>query len=413
MNCPKCGHSMAVDQGFVTWCDQCHWNLDPHAGEISKADRGWERLNVWLGTRNNAALFDELIKGRKGGLQPFIVRCLAYGFATIWYLLFFWIAYQAAITLYAFRSLLDLLIGLFLALLTWVLIPRFYRLKEPILDRGQYPALYETVDQIISFLGAKPIDGIVLDYNFNAAYARSGLRGKKLLVIGLPWFAALTGKEKVAIIAHEMGHHANRDITRSAFLGGVQQQLSRLYYGLYPQSDLSLLLAFVDTWIAWFRKFLAFPVMLLWYGIGFTIWRDSQRAEYAADYAAASVAGADSIVSALKKLCYAPTFYKTWEMAAQYQHTFRLFDEFRGRYRSMPEREVERIRLLNDRTENSLESSHPPTRYRLSYLWEKAPRTSGIIAEETIRRMEAEFSELEALWEKRMLTDYRSYLYNR
>jgi hypothetical protein len=28
-NCPDCGHQIRVESRYVTWCDQCDWNVDP------------------------------------------------------------------------------------------------------------------------------------------------------------------------------------------------------------------------------------------------------------------------------------------------------------------------------------------------------------------------------------------------
>ena len=131
------------------------------------------------------------------------------------------------------------------------------------------------------------------------------------------------------------------------------------------------------------------------------VWKDSQKAEYNADYAAASVAGTRATASALKKLCYAPTYYKTLEAVVQYQYTQNLFDEFRGRFHSMPAREVERIRILTEIMESYIEATHPPTRYRLSYIVEKLTVTLPVLPNDPLVLMEKEFHALESVWEKK------------
>ncbi|WP_248928608.1 M48 family metallopeptidase [Paenibacillus hamazuiensis] len=409
--CPDCGREMPVNPGFVTWCDHCHWNIDPYIPK-SRRDRLWARLNKWLGSNRNAAIFEQIRGEWQSGFRLTPSRLLAYSFAALWYGLVCWVAYKTFMIFYEIRTLGDLLAGLFFAGLTFVLVPRVYRLKKPKLDRREYPALYRAADEAAAFLGAPPVDGIVINLSFNAAYTISGFRRKKLLIIGLPLFASLTPEEKLAIISHELGHHANRDITRSSFLGGVQRALGRLYITIYPKTDFSDILSSLARLLEWFRKGLAYVVLVPWYAIGLAVWADSQRAEYGADYAAASVAGTRAAASALRKMCYGPTFYKALDMVAEYRYTANLFEEFRGRIRSVPSREVERIRILTELTESRIESTHPPTRYRLAFMEEKLPSAAPVLPPELLIRMEEEFLALEAIWEKRMLTDYRSYMYD-
>jgi heat shock protein HtpX len=402
---------MPVNPGYITWCDQCQWNINPRA-LTSRSERLWNRLNEWLGKRRNSVIFEEAKGDWSLDFRLTPGKLLVYPLAALWYVLVLWIAYRAYFLFFHLQSVGDLIAAFFFAALAFVLMPRVFRMKAPHLDRGQYPAIYEAADETASFLGAPPVDGIVIVRQFTAAYTVSGFRRKKLLIVGLPLFSSLTPEEKLAVLAHEMGHHAHRDITKSLFLGGVQRALGRLYHGLYPTTDYSELIAFLAKPLEWFRKGLAYGVLILWYAMGLAVWKDSQRAEYHADHASASVAGTPAAVSALRKMCYGPTFYKTLESVAQYGYTRNLFEEYRGRIRSVPPREVERIRVLTERIENSIDSSHPPTRYRLAYLEEKLPAAAPVLTDKLLSRMEAEFEALETIWEARMLTDYRSYLYD-
>jgi heat shock protein HtpX len=409
--CPGCGHELPVNPGYITWCEHCNWNID--ADELrSRRERLWTRINVWLGSKRNHAIFEEVRGELAAGYQLTPSRAMAYGFATMWYGLVMWVAYSTISTFIHTETLGDFIIGIILASLTYVLIPRVYRLKEPTLDRAQYPAIYKIADEASALLGADPIDGIVVHQSFNASYTISGFRRKKLLIIGLPLFSSLNPEEKLAVIAHEIGHHANRDITRSSFLGGVQRALGRLFVSLYPDTDYSDEVALLAIPLDWLRKGLAYIVLVLWYAMGLAVWKDSQRAEYYADYSAASVAGTRATVSALKKMLYAPTFYKTIETVAQYQYSASLFDEFRGRIRAVPTREVERIRILTEIMESGIEQTHPPTRYRTAYIEEKLSGSMSVIPSELLTRMEEEFQSLEAEWGPRLVTDYRSYLYD-
>jgi heat shock protein HtpX len=379
--------------------------------EGGRMDRLWSRLNEWIGSKRNAAIYEEVRGDIISVFLSTLFRLLAYGFATLFYGLVIWTAYQTVITFLTLQTLGDFCEGIFLAGLTFILAPRIYRFREPLLDREQYPAIYQVIDEITTYLGASPIDGIAVEERFTAAYTISGVRRRKLVVVGLPLFAALTPREKLAVLSHEIGHHANRDITRSSYLGGVQRALGRLYVSLYPKTDHSNVLAFLAFLLEWLRKGLAYIVLLLWYVMGFAVWKESQKAEYGADYAAASTAGASAASSALKKMCYAPTYYYALDSVAQYRYTDNIFEDFRSRADRVPGREVERIRIVTEMMENSVEAGHPPIRYRLAYINEKLPNTEAVISSELLNRMEKEFLELESIYGKRILSDYRSYFY--
>lgn len=370
-------------------------------------------MNRWLGSKRNTSIYDEVLYEREPGFPMTVFRILAYLFASMWYGFMIGAVYKSITTFLNMQNFYDCFKFIFWTAMAIILLPRFYRYKKVILNRQEYPALYQAVDEVAAFLNAPPIDGIVVNRAFQASYTITGIRRKKLLTIGLPLFASLTVEEKLAILGHELGHHANKDITRSSFFGGVQRSLGRLYWSIIPKTDYSEMFSFVAKLQEWVRIGLSYPVLLVWYAMGFAVWKDSQKAEYYADYAAAAVAGTSAAASALNKLYYAPTFRKTLHMIAQYEYSSHLFEEYRNRVRSIPPREVERIRLLTELSESSVESTHPPIRYRVGYMEEKRPSNSPVIARELLDRIAREFSDLEAIWEKRMVTDYRSHLYHR
>ncbi|MDF2938885.1 MAG: hypothetical protein K0Q90_4258 [Paenibacillaceae bacterium] len=407
--CPVCGGEMPVHTGYVTWCDKCHWNIQPQTNGSLK-EHVLSRLNKWIGSRRNTALFEEVCCENQPGFQLTLSRVLSFTLAVLWYLFILWLAWRVIAGFSSMNTFGDFFVAVALTILLLVLAPRVHRLKKAPLPRNEYPALYQVVKEAGAALGAPDIDGIVINRSFGASYTISGWRRKKLLIIGLPFFSALSGEEKLAVLAHELGHHANRDITRSSFLIGVQQAMGRLFVALYPKTDYSEMLSFLATWLEWVRKGLAYAVLGPWYLLGFAVWRDSQRAEYYADYASASVAGTNAAASALKKICYSPTFYKTLEHVAQFRYTVNLFEEYRGRIGTVPPREVERIRIITEILENAVESTHPPLRHRIAYMKEKLPSAQPVIPFGLLLEMEHEFARLEKEWESRILSDYRAYV---
>lgn len=407
--CPMCGHEIPVNPGYATWCDKCLWNVDPHPFQ-SLRERVWSRWNRWIGSKRNEALFEEVRHEYQPGFRLTPTRMLSFVLAVLWYAFILWLGWRAVNGFRSMATFGDFFVAVMQSILLLVLAPRVYRLKKAALPPEDYPALYKVASETAAFLGAPDIDRIAVDRSFGASYVISGFGRKKWLVLGLPYFSALSPEEKLAVIAHELGHHANRDVTVNTLLRGVQSALGRLFMALYPKTDYSEFLSFLATWQEWLRKALAYAVLAPWYLLGFAVWRDSQRAEYYADYASASVAGAQAAVSALRKCCYSPTYYKTLEQVAQFQYTGKLFEEYRGRIRTVPSRELERIRLVTEILEEAVESTHPPIRYRMAYMQEKQSTAQPVIPLPLLQEMEREFGSLEKQWEKRILDDFRAYV---
>lgn len=404
--CPSCGEILPVHPGYVTWCHVCRWNIDPQVYKSTK-EKIWSRLNTWMGVRRTESLYEEVRQEHQPGFRMTPFRILSYFVAGLWYVFILWLAYKAFILLSNSETMGMFLEGILLGILVLLLAPRVYRLKQKPLDRLEYPAIYQVVEETAALLGAEGVDGVVANRSFQAFYTLSGLGRKKLLIVGLPLFAGLTKEEKLAVLAHELGHHANKDITRSSFLNGVQMAWGRMFMFLYPKTDYTEMFAFLATWIAWLRKGVAHIALVPWYLLGVALWRDSQRAEYYADYAAASIAGSQAASSCLEKLGYAPTYYKTVENVAQFGYTPHLFEEYRSRIRTVPPRELERLRILSESMDMAVESTHPPVHHRIAYIRDKLSSSQAVIAPVLLEQMEKEFRSLEAQVEKRIIHDYR------
>jgi heat shock protein HtpX len=55
--CPQCGAVLASPAGFVVWCDQCDWNVDPTA---LKAESAGSLQSIYrrLGRNVSGTLFE-------------------------------------------------------------------------------------------------------------------------------------------------------------------------------------------------------------------------------------------------------------------------------------------------------------------------------------------------------------------
>ena len=75
---------------------------------------------------------------------------------------------------------------------------------------------------------------IVVDVDWNAAWTLAGWRRRRVLVLGLPMLAALGPQQRVALIAHELGHDRNGDVIRGLFVGSAVNGLRALSWLLHP-----------------------------------------------------------------------------------------------------------------------------------------------------------------------------------
>src|SRR5207248_2837728 len=111
-------------------------------------------------------------------------------------------------------------LGLLLVALAYVVRPRLPRPPADrwTVDRSSAPAFAYLVERVARACGAPEPDVIALDGSMDASSTVVGvLRRRRELVVGLPLLAALTPPERVALIAHELGHFVNHDARRGRF----------------------------------------------------------------------------------------------------------------------------------------------------------------------------------------------------
>src|SRR4029079_2636299 len=59
-NCPRCRALIPVYADYVTWCEQCGWNLRPQTPGRSRSI--FETLYTSIGQKFSRQLFDEVVK---------------------------------------------------------------------------------------------------------------------------------------------------------------------------------------------------------------------------------------------------------------------------------------------------------------------------------------------------------------
>ena len=103
--CPDCQAKLPVYKGFVTWCDNCNWNVKPYKPE--KPENIFEAFYDKLGQRLSNSLYKEIAGSElpRPSITPGKVS-----------------AYMVAGVVHAFTLGL-LLLGLFLLIGRWPAIP--------------------------------------------------------------------------------------------------------------------------------------------------------------------------------------------------------------------------------------------------------------------------------------------------
>jgi heat shock protein HtpX len=376
-----------------------------------------ESLYESMSKRQSQHLFDQVVRAES--LRPTMSRtlALAIAFATLVYLILVGIGLLGIGLLVAGLSNWFALIGAAICFaLVWYSMPRLPRVDGKIISRAACPTLYRIFDRVSAALNARPVDGIVLDENYNAAYSVVGWQRQQIVYIGLPLFYSLDGQERVAIIAHELAHGVNNDPARGFFLSTAFGMLARWHEVLTPDKELALgeadnLLEFafnISNWITTIAlvAFSQIPRFGAWVMIHL-FWRASQRAEYLADYLATTVSGTDAMTQALNKMQRGDTH--TWTLVQKIavgSAKFNLFDELRQSINAETEPFEE------DSEEARIDTTHPPTKFRVAFL--SARRVAGakiVVASTEWAQVDRELAPVQKEIQEKLAERYQRSLY--
>ena len=405
--CPQCQAFIPVFPGYPTWCDQCGWNLQVQ--EPSPFDNLFDKLYRATGQKLNQQLFEQMVKTKL--LKPgwsfsktlaFLLAGCVHGVTLIFIVLGIWLS-----TL-GWPNLWGLIPGLPCFLFAWLLLPDLPKLPTQPLPRNQFPTLYQLTDRITQSLGSSPIDGIVWDIHFNAAFGQFGWKRKKILILGIPLFAILDEQEKVALLSHELAHGVNGDPSRSFFISAAIHSLATWYTIIYPHNRWHMSIgpiAILMFLINLVSLLLAGLIWLWAYILVHLLWRDKQRAEYLADFLAARVSGTDAQLATLEKVHLNETFRLSLKIAYLNREGQNFFTRFKQRIATVPSRELERIRRVEKLEYARLDATHPPTAQRIEFL--KAhyvPETKVVLSLVELTQLEQELTLLQEEMQKELFT---------
>lgn len=378
--CPKCNTTVPIYANYVTWCHNCNWNVRPYAYLAPK--NMLEAMYLKLGQRLSKALFDELVKSES--LQPRWTppKIAAYAIAALVHLSTLLIAIGGLLLIVrGWPNPLFLFVGVVLLAVVYYVVPRWEKIKiKRQVDKDKFPTLHKIVQQISDSLGLPHVEIIMINEDFNAFVQQKGWRRKRLLTLGLPLFSILSPQEKIALLGHELGHYANGDANRTWFVGKAVQTLELWVDLLQPERQRNrMIVTGTRTSIGFVVIITRFLTMLLFglfallaraatSGLSHLLWRDKQRAEYLADYMAATVGGTEAALSGLQKLHYRATFELAVQKVIFSQGRQNLFEVLHRQLDQTPKREIERISRVERLANSRLDATHPPTPLRLDFL---------------------------------------------
>jgi heat shock protein HtpX len=410
--CPSCGADMGWDEEYIVWCEACEYNINPSHKEeyVKKLDLIYEKL----GRRFGESMLQQV--SERQSLRPgfSFSRLAAYVLAAAVHLvsLFFLVSSIYCMAQWQ-ESVWFAVLGLFLLALSWVTRPRFGKLdkSEQITSREELPELYHVVDKLCETARVRPIDGIIIDQEFNASVRTVGVRGKRILTIGLPLFTILPKDERMALLGHEIGHFANNDVARSIFVGGAIGTLAT-WYDLLNVQHVDELEGFFGFISAFFMKGLALIPYVLYMLIVHLLWHDSQRAEYFADLVGAELSGTKSSISLMEKIQFDQIFYHVVRKAAVTNSSSSLLDHFRKKVEELPSKEFRRLKRVSELELSKLNYTHPPNAYRIQFLNSQNFYSSRIsLTVEQNKKIDKELAKHEERVQDTLVGEYLASLY--
>jgi heat shock protein HtpX len=279
---------------------------------------------------------------------------------------------------------------------------RDYRLK-----REQAPTLFTLVDRVAAAAGTPVPEIITVSSEFNASTYRLGFRRTTGLDIGTYLFATLSPQQRVALVAHELGHQVNGDPARLLLVQPAMTTFGTLAGMFGAHQDRRELVFGGDRTMAFV------PVMFLSYlvgrvflaiqtGLSVLAFRDHQRAEYLADGIAVDVAGSKATAGLMDRLVLMSPIARIMVYRANTKGPAdwaALADGFHAA-------RSEEICAYRQQTlrESHLWRSHPPSglRARMVEAWPpKAPAL--MLSEQESARIDVELARWYGLAHKRLL----------
>ncbi len=293
---------------------------------------------------------------------------------------------------------------LLLAILARPHIPKFPKEYETARD---YPHFFALMEKIADAMNTRNVSAVVFDWDFNAAFGQLGWRRRPVLWLGVPLFTSLAPQERIALLAHELAHGVNGDPNRGFFVGTALRSLSMWYVTLRVENiEVESIPGTIANLL---MRIAAFVPLALWIVLAHLIWRDSQRAEYLADYLASQLSGTDAQIGLLQKLRHADRYFELAKEIALQPNERDLYGELAHHITAIPEADA----APNDPLEEyDLDSTHPPRAYRIEFLQaHRVAQPALEISQAEWDAVDAELAPVRRAMQEKILERYKGSLY--
>ena len=414
IRCPDCGHTIVTEYGFISWCDQCDWNVSPKPEQAAKSflEKIYKVLGQKLGENLKQAARNDKLKKRNGRLSRsllFLLSVAVYAFNIITLLLGVWLLTNHHTNLFAIFG------GTILIGAGWVTRPRLNKRPPLTLVQKEHSELYALVNDICTTMDAPKFHTIAVNNHFNASSGHYGIFNKRLLTIGLPLLHTLSAQEFVALIAHEAAHGKNRDPLRTTLTNNAHTTLLRWHQLIYPRhiwdpdygiynlliAPMNLLMLLTSNCI----KLLATCFIHLSF-------RESQIAEFRADLYAADLSGKQAMLSLLNKLHYHTIFSLAVQEFTLSKTSSSLWEILTDKFNHIPESESKRLSRLQQLSGSRLNLTHPPTLHRSEVIKSNADDSSRLLLTQcAFHKIKESLSPWFDSAAKKLKDDYRNNLY--
>jgi Zn-dependent protease with chaperone function len=394
------------------WCGDCEWNLD-HFPLEQRSSWFWGRMrraDQVAGFRSDLRLAQTTASSP---IDPTPQRVLVSVSAVVL------LGVVAAILgglwlIFVAPSLSHVPIGLLLLVVGAVFLPRVTRLKPMLEDAwvvtpDKAPALHRLIDRIADELGGPKPDVVIVNFDWNAGVTHVGLRGRKVLFLGVPLLLALQPRHLVAVLAHGLGHLRYDDYQRSQLMQPARTTFGRvsgmIKFPIRVIENAGPATGFVIAWqivaglVSWVLWLVHLAVNALASG-------DHRRVELRADAASAQVAGTTAALEAMDLLAMMPELHK---YVQRYVPKGQAAAKWRTFLRDVRERELESApawRQLSVRTKASLLASHPAPGRRYQWLAAQPASPPTVVLDEAdAERIEREIAPYAESLHRKMLDD--------
>lgn len=371
ITCPQCGKRVEKIRPYVPWCDQCNWNLLPKGQAQAAEPSAWDNFYQWLSKSLDSRLHKQMLTRSK--IEVSYASWMAVLLSTAFYCLMSFIVIKTiglGLSFVWWKVSLSVLLFL---LIFWSVLPRFEVSppSEVLTQPDKFPVLNAIVGRISSQLNV-PTPKILMTEQFAATFATIGWTRESLLVLGYPWVVLLSAQELVGLIAHELSHQIDRNISRSLYVRIAETAVMRWVALTDPM-----------RWIVRLQfKERVIPIPILPLNICFLIIyaplqvirmaflacnrRNLQRSEYVADRFSAEISGNRESISLLRKSLYRylDPLIIPYRRAPYHQK----YDTLLSKIETIPPRELDRLWRISQLGTSKLLDTHPPMSQRAAFL---------------------------------------------